>query len=76
MIEEKDIEVKYMDKLEVSDHVPIRVKLRHEDWKWEQLDMQRYVKNKNFMRKISIKVLERLYLANEVDEIKAVFNFR
>ena len=32
MIEDKDIEIKWINKLDISDHVPIEIVIKHGDW--------------------------------------------
>ena len=55
--------------MDLSDHVPIQIIIEHKEWKWEELDLQKKVKNKKFMAKVSREVLRRLYLANDLKEI-------
>ena len=76
LINSNDLEITYLDKMGISDHVPIRVKLKHDKWEWRELNLQRFIKNKKFMRKISLNVLDRLYLADNLQEIKDAFSYR
>ena len=50
MIDETNLEVKFMEKLDISDHIPVRVKIKHENWQWRELDVHRFTKNKKFMK--------------------------
>ena len=36
-IEEKDIDIKYAEKRNISDHVPIQVTIKHGEWEWKEV---------------------------------------
>ena len=63
MIDKRNIEIKFMDKIHISDHVPIQITLKHEGWEWKELKLNKVVKNKKFMAEVSREVLRRIYLA-------------
>ena len=76
LINKKDIEIVFKEKLDISDHVPIQVILKHEDWEWKELKLEKKVKNKKFMREVSKEVLRRLYLSEGIRETRRAFEYR
>ena len=76
LIDKKDIEIVFKEKLDISDHVPIQIILKHEDWEWKELKLEKKVKNKKFMREVSKEVLRRLYLSEGLRETKRAFEYR
>jgi len=76
LIEDKDIEVRFLNKIKISDHVPIEIKLKHEGWDWKELKLNKRVKNKKFMAEVSREVLRRIYLAENLKETMQAFEYR
>ena len=37
LIRKEDIEIKFLDKIDISDHVPIEIVIQHENWIWKEL---------------------------------------
>ena len=76
LIRKEDIEIKFLAKLDISDHVPIRITIKHGEWVWQELELKKKVKDKKFMTKVSREVLRRLYLAENLRETMRSFEYR
>ena len=60
----------------MTDHKPIEIIIDLNDFKWEKINTKVFVKNKKFMEKQNNILLERLYVADTLREIKAAFAWR
>ena len=76
LIENRNIDIVFKDKLDISDHVPIQITIKHDGWEWQKLDLEKKIKNKKFMRDVSKEVLRRLYLSEGIRDTRRAFEYR
>ena len=39
LIDKDDIKIEFMRKLDISDHIPIQITLKHQNWEWKELNL-------------------------------------
>ena len=65
--------MKFLPYTGYSDHKPIAIIIDLEYFRWEKVGTKIFLKNKKFLERQSVILLERLYLADSIKETKAAF---
>ena len=72
-MEQNGVKVNYNEYKGLTDHKTISIEVKLEELKWEKIDTKIFIKNKKFLKQLSTRLLDRLYMARSLKEVNQAF---